>query len=99
MDIKDPFLSGAREECVGHYRQSNGNKVIDLCCANIIGVLTRDCRKIQTCNKYCRNYKAGAMDIKKASFIKDGQHDAVGGRSQTPWDRAMCPPAPKAYTH
>lgn len=61
--IMNPFLSGACDECINHCKQMDGSRVNHVCCANIIGVLTRNCRKIPKCDKYYRNYKAdGAND-------------------------------------
>lgn len=60
--IQNPFLSGSCEECVNHCKQTDGNRVKHICCANIIGVRTRDCRKIPRCDKYNRNYKADGAD-------------------------------------
>lgn len=63
-DILNPFLSGACEECANHCKQTDGSRVKHICCANIIDVLTRDCRKMPKCDKYCRNYKAGGINTK-----------------------------------
>lgn len=60
--ITNPFLSGACDECVNRYKQMDGDKVKHVCCANIIGVRTRNCKKIPKCDKYHRSYKVGGVN-------------------------------------
>lgn len=60
--LTNPFLSGACDECINHCKRMDGNKVKHVCCANIIGVLTKNCKKIPKCDKYHRNYKVGGVN-------------------------------------
>lgn len=59
--IKNPFKTGACDECIYHYI---GNYGKDTCSKNHIGILSRTCSKIPECKFFTRNYSAGAAKIK-----------------------------------